>query len=193
VRLGHDVGHFGHEMHAAEDDVLGVGLRGEARELQRVAGEVGVLVDVGALVVVAEDDGALAERARAARMRSWQASSCNWLNGRKLMVAVALVLILMRFPDESGKANGRLRLAELFSLPGQAGMAPAAQFAALAVGVLVALEAFEHVVAFGVAGLAGQARHGASGAAAADEHHQRFGIDLLLQLGQEIGLGLLSG
>jgi hypothetical protein len=61
LRRGHDVGDFGHEMHAAEDDVLGVGLRGEARQLERIAGQVGVLIDVGALVVVAEDDGALAE------------------------------------------------------------------------------------------------------------------------------------
>ena len=60
-RLGHEVGDFGHEVHAAEDDELGVGLRGEARELERVAGQVRVLIDVGALVVVAEDDGARAE------------------------------------------------------------------------------------------------------------------------------------
>jgi hypothetical protein len=61
VRLGQDVGHLGHEVHAAEDDVLGVGLRGQARQLERVAGEVGVAVDVGALVVVAEQHGAAAE------------------------------------------------------------------------------------------------------------------------------------
>ena len=42
-------------------DVFRVGLRREARQLQRVAGQVGVLVDVGALVVMAEDDGLLAE------------------------------------------------------------------------------------------------------------------------------------
>jgi hypothetical protein len=48
-------------MHAAENDVLGVGLRGQAREFQRVTGEVGVLVDVGALVVVAEQYGLVAE------------------------------------------------------------------------------------------------------------------------------------
>jgi hypothetical protein len=60
-RFRHDVGDFGHEMHAAEDDVFGVGLRGQARELQRVAGQVGVLVDVGALVVVAEQTALLAE------------------------------------------------------------------------------------------------------------------------------------
>ena len=48
-------------MHAAEDDEFGIGLRGETRQFERVAGQVGVLVNVGALVVVAEDDGALAQ------------------------------------------------------------------------------------------------------------------------------------
>jgi hypothetical protein len=63
VRRPHDVGALGHEVHAAEDDVLGGGLRGgQARQLQRVAGEVGELDDLVALVVVAEDDDALAER-----------------------------------------------------------------------------------------------------------------------------------
>ena len=60
-RLGQDVGDFRHEVHAAEHDVLGVGLRGELGELQRIAGQVGVLVDVGPLVVVAEDHRAPAE------------------------------------------------------------------------------------------------------------------------------------
>ena len=65
LRLGEDVCHLRHEMHAAEDDVLGVGLRRQARQLERVAGQVCVPIDVGALVVVAEQDGALAEpRAR---------------------------------------------------------------------------------------------------------------------------------
>ena len=45
IRLGHDVGDLGHEMHAAENDVFGVGLRGEAgRQLERIAGQVGVLI-----------------------------------------------------------------------------------------------------------------------------------------------------
>ena len=57
----YDIGRLGHEVHAAEDDVFGVGLRGEARELERVAGQVGVAIDVGALVVVAEQHGVLAE------------------------------------------------------------------------------------------------------------------------------------
>ena len=50
-------------MDAAEDDELGVvPVRGGARELQRVAGEVGELDHLVALVVMAEDDDALAER-----------------------------------------------------------------------------------------------------------------------------------
>ncbi len=61
VRRGHDVGDLGHEMNAAEDHVFRVGLRREARQFQRVAGQVGVLVDIGALVVMAEDDGLLAQ------------------------------------------------------------------------------------------------------------------------------------
>ncbi|SBT10145.1 hypothetical protein ACCAA_890024 [Candidatus Accumulibacter aalborgensis] len=60
-RLRHDVGDFGHEMHAAEDNVLRFGLRGEAREFQRVTGKVGVLVNVGTLVVVAEQNGLVAK------------------------------------------------------------------------------------------------------------------------------------
>ncbi len=57
-----DVGGLRHEVHAAEDDVLGVlAFGGELRELERVAPHVGELDDVLALVVVAEHDGAVAE------------------------------------------------------------------------------------------------------------------------------------
>jgi hypothetical protein len=48
-------------VHAAEHDVLGVGLRGQLGELERIAGQVGVLVDIGALVVVGEKGYTLAE------------------------------------------------------------------------------------------------------------------------------------
>ena len=60
---GEDVGALGHEVHAAEHDVrrLGVG-RGLLRELERVAGDVGELDDLVALVVVAEDEHLVAER-----------------------------------------------------------------------------------------------------------------------------------
>ena len=58
-----DVGALGHEMHAAEDDELGLALAGRgARELQRIAGEVGELDDLVALIVMTEDDQAIAER-----------------------------------------------------------------------------------------------------------------------------------
>ena len=50
---GQDVGHFGHEVHAAKHDVFGAGLGGQLGELERVAGQVGVLIDVGTLVVMA--------------------------------------------------------------------------------------------------------------------------------------------
>src|SRR5690606_6435776 len=50
----HDVGHFRHEVHAAENDVFSTGLTGQARQLERVTGQVGVLIDVSALIVVTE-------------------------------------------------------------------------------------------------------------------------------------------
>ena len=63
--LAQHVGALGHEVHAAEDDVLGVGLGGDLRELVAVAGEVGEADHFVALVVVAEQDGGCAQlRAR---------------------------------------------------------------------------------------------------------------------------------
>ena len=61
MRLREDVGHLGHEVHAAEDDVLGLGLGREARQAERIAGQVGVLVHIRPLVVVAEDGRACAQ------------------------------------------------------------------------------------------------------------------------------------
>ena len=56
VGAAEHVGALGHEVHAAEDDVVGLGMgRRAAGELERVAAEVGVLNDLVALVVVAED------------------------------------------------------------------------------------------------------------------------------------------
>ena len=50
-------------MHAAEDDVVGLGpVGGGLRELERVARDVGELDDLVALVVVAEDEDPVAER-----------------------------------------------------------------------------------------------------------------------------------
>ena len=57
-----DVGALGHEVHAAEDDVLGLRPgRRLPRELERVAGDVGELDDLVALVVVAEDEHLVAQ------------------------------------------------------------------------------------------------------------------------------------
>ena len=62
VVTGQDVGRFGHEVHAAEDDVLGLGmLLGEHREAVRIAPGVGPAHDLVALVVVAEDEEPVAE------------------------------------------------------------------------------------------------------------------------------------
>ena len=70
-------------------------------------------------------------------------------------------------------------------------MAPAANIATVAVGVLVAFESFKHVVAFGVARFAGQAGGAVRAyATATDEHDQRFWINALLQLRQEVAVGL---
>ena len=62
VRLRQDVGALGHEVHAAEHDEVRVGRGPALRQLVRVAEEVGVLHDLVALVVMAEDDQAPAER-----------------------------------------------------------------------------------------------------------------------------------
>jgi excinuclease ABC subunit C len=63
VGTGEDVGRLGHEVHAAEDDVGGVLLAcGVAGERKGVATGIGELHHVVALVVVAEDDEASAER-----------------------------------------------------------------------------------------------------------------------------------
>ena len=66
-------------------------------------------------------------------------------------------------------------------------MAPAAAAVALAVGVLVALEAFEDVVAVGIAGL-GRGFRGMAGALAraAKEHQQGLGHDAVLEGLQEM-------
>ena len=68
--LGEDVGALGHEVDAAEEDVLGVAAAGRLlRELEGVAAEVGELDDLVALVVVAEDDQ-IARRVAASAPRS---------------------------------------------------------------------------------------------------------------------------
>ena len=62
VVAGEHVGRLGHEVHATEHDELGVGtLLGEHREPERVAPGVGPAHHLVALVVVAEDEEAVAE------------------------------------------------------------------------------------------------------------------------------------
>jgi hypothetical protein len=59
---GEDVGRLGHEVHAAEDDVLRLGPgRGVPRELEGVSRDVGELDDLVALVVVPEYEDPVAE------------------------------------------------------------------------------------------------------------------------------------
>ena len=63
VRAREDVGRLGHEVHAAEDDVLRLRARGgRLGELERIAAEVGVADHLVALVVMAEDHEPLPER-----------------------------------------------------------------------------------------------------------------------------------
>ncbi len=58
-----DVGAFGHEVHTAEDDVLGLWMSGRLLgQLEGVTGRVGELDDLVTLVVVAEDVEPVAER-----------------------------------------------------------------------------------------------------------------------------------
>jgi hypothetical protein len=143
VGLGHDVRHLGHEMHAAEHDELGVGLGGEARQLERVAGEVGVLVDVGALVVVAQQHGLVAEAARAARMRSWASPSERALKRSKLMGTACIWESCGVQPWIHGRPAWRQPRP-----------------CCGAAGVLVAFEAFQDVVGIGEARAGGQGGRG---------------------------------
>ena len=73
-------------------------------------------------------------------------------------------------------------------------MAPAADLVAVSVGVLVAFEAFQNVVGVGEACAHGEVGSGVRAhAAAAQEHYQRFRVHLALELGQEMGVGLVTG
>ncbi len=54
---GEDLRGFGHEVHPAEDDDVGVGLSGESRQPERITGMGGDVLALGQLIVVREDDG----------------------------------------------------------------------------------------------------------------------------------------
>ena len=51
-----DLGRLGHEVDAAEDDQVRRGAARLHREPERIAGEIGDVLDLGDLVVVGEDD-----------------------------------------------------------------------------------------------------------------------------------------
>ena len=73
---GEHVGRLGHEVHAAEHDVGRlVVVRGEPGELERVADRVGPADHLVALVVVAEDEEPVAERALWPRRSATTSSS----------------------------------------------------------------------------------------------------------------------
>ena len=73
---GEDVGRLRHEVHAAEDDELRLGpARGVPRELEGVAGHVGELDDLVALVVVSQHEQPVTQRSLAARARSTSVGS----------------------------------------------------------------------------------------------------------------------
>ena len=86
---GEQVGGLGHEVHAAEDDRLGVGLRlRRVGELERVAHEVGVGDDLVALVEVPEDDDAVAEGLlRCTDAGVELVGRCRAVGGRQLALA----------------------------------------------------------------------------------------------------------
>jgi len=56
------VGALGHEMHAAKDDVIGLGTCGcQLGQFERVAAKIGVLDDLVTLVVMPQNDEPLAK------------------------------------------------------------------------------------------------------------------------------------
>jgi hypothetical protein len=61
-RVGQNVGGLGHEVNAAEDDPAAVAIvGGHAAELEAVAGEVGELVNLVLLIMMAEDQELVAQ------------------------------------------------------------------------------------------------------------------------------------
>ena len=54
---GEDGGAFGHEMDAAEHDHIMIGLCRGAGKFERIAGDVGDVLDLGPLIIVGQDDG----------------------------------------------------------------------------------------------------------------------------------------
>ena len=101
---------------------------------------------------------------------------------------------MARHAADNGIGLEEGRSARALALPGQSGVAPAADAPALTVRILVALEAFENVEGGGIAGLVSQGRGLVrTDAAAAEEENQCFGIDALPELRQEMGVRLAAG
>ena len=110
MRRAENVGALRHEVHAAEDDELGLALAGRgARELQRVACEVGELDDLVALIVMAEDYQSLAERLlgrRNARVHL-VVREAQVVLGERLTLADALLLDAREEVDVHGSVVSR--------------------------------------------------------------------------------------
>jgi hypothetical protein len=64
-----DLGRFGHELDPAKGDHFGIGGRRLARQFQRIADEIGQVLDFGLLVIVRQDHG-LALLAQAVDLRA---------------------------------------------------------------------------------------------------------------------------
>src|SRR5260221_13891537 len=83
--------------------------------------------------------------------------------------------------------------SELALHPGQAGLAPAAERAAVLLSVLVAFEAFQDVVGLFPAGASRGIRRGVrTHAGAAEEHYRRLFGYRAGQLGEELGIRLVA-
>ena len=110
------VGALRHEVHAAEDDELGVGMRADLpRELVRVAGVVGELDHFVALVVMPEDDEPAAER----RLGGGDARVHLLVGQAEVALGQRLALgdvVLLVFGQERNQHEGqRLNLVKLFA------------------------------------------------------------------------------
>ena len=99
VGRSHDVGDFGHEMHAAENHVFRISLRGQAGEFERITRQVGVLINVGALVMMAKDDGLFAK---------FGASSAD-----ALLAGLVREVVVRRKNERLGGLHEGLRRAQL--------------------------------------------------------------------------------
>ena len=109
---GENVGALRHEVHTAEDDELRLRMRrGLLGELERVAGGVGELDDLIALVVVAEDVDAVAEGGLG---RGRTRNQIGVAGGREVAGAfdAALALGIRALPEEQQGERGGSRLGK---------------------------------------------------------------------------------